>query len=149
MAKIKLFNPIQAWLIALCNYAMVVFFAMTLAYWFWIFFKPTPIAAIPPAPPVLQSIVPTIQAGHWFSNTAATQQVQTPTLNLKLVGVYSSTANKPGFAIFKLENGKENYVVVNHEISPGVLLVAVNATSATILQNNQTSEIKLAGVEAK
>lgn len=147
MAQIRLSNPSQTFLIVMLNYAMVIVLASTMAYWFWVFFKPSPMADLPASSPAIQSIVPTIQAGHWFSSSPQPSKVIAPTLNLKLVGVFSSTPKRPGFAIFKSDDGKQKYVVVNQELAAGTTLVAVHAHSVTIMQNGQASELKLLGFE--
>lgn len=143
MAQIKLTNPLHNALITVLNYTMVVAFAATLAYWVWVFLKPSPIADIPPSAPVAQTIVPTILAAHWFSsNNSAPIQAILQNTNMKLVGVFSSTSKRPGFAIFQLEGGKQQHAVVNHEIVPGVQLVAVKHNSVTIEQNGVRSDIE-------
>jgi type II secretory pathway component PulC len=127
---------------------MIVAFAMSLAYWVWVFFKPSTIADIPPSAPATQTILPSILAGHWFSTSNSSNEIApviAPAPSMKLVGLFSSTPKRPGFAIFQLENGKQQYAVVNHEIVAGVTLVGVNRKSVTVMQNGETSEIKLVG----
>lgn len=147
MARIHISKPWQNISISLVNYIMVILLAMTLAYWIWVFFKPAPIAKVVLAEAPAQTLLPNILAAHWF-NQNASQTVVADNSNLKLLGVFSSTAHYPGFAIFKLADGKQTHAVLNHEISAGTQLVNITKNSVTISQNGVESKLMLEDAKA-
>ena len=142
MARISISRPWQNITIRLINYGIVILFAFTLAYWFWIFFKPLPIPKVVTLEAPAQTILPSILAGHWF-NQAKSATVIIDNSNLKLLGVFSTTRNNPGFAIFKLADGKQTHAVLNHEVLQGTQLIAITKNSVTISQNGLESKLLL------
>ena len=142
MASLQLSKPWQNALIHLFNYGMVALFAMSLAYWTWIFFKPDATPLHSPEPAATQTLLPTILASHWFGNSdnkVTTYQRS----DVRLVGVLSPSQHQAGFAIFKLSNGQQQHAVLQQEIMPGVKLVGIAQNSVTISENGVNSEISL------
>ena len=142
MARIYISKPWQKITINLINYAMTMLLALTLAYWFWVFFKPLPMPKVVVLEAPTQTILPSILAAHWF-NQAQRATVAADNTNLKLLGVFSTTHSNPGFAIFKLANGKQTHALLNHEVLPGTHLVAITKNSVTISQNGVEYKVML------
>ena len=142
MASISISKPWQNVTIGLINYSMVIVLALTLAYWFWIFFKPLPIPKVVTLEAPEQTILPSILAAHWFDQ-AKKPAIIADNTNLKLLGVLSTTHTNPGFAIFKLADGKQTHALLNHEVLPGTQLVAITKNSVTVSQNGIESKIML------
>lgn len=142
MARIYISKPWKNTTINLINFAMMILLALTLAYWFWVFFKPLPIPKVVPLEVPAQTILPSILACHWF-NQAQRAPVVADNTNLKLLGVLSTTHKNPGFAIFRLADGKQTHVLLNHEVLPGTQLVAITKNSVTISQNGVESKVIL------
>ncbi|MBC7786453.1 MAG: hypothetical protein H7Z18_03150, partial [Methylophilaceae bacterium] len=139
---ITISKPWQNITINMVNYVMVILLALTFAYWFWIIFKPLPIPKVQPLIAPTETILPSILAGHWF-NQAKSPAVVADNSNLKLLGVFSTTHNNPGFAIFKLADGKQTHALLNHEVLLGTQLVAITKNSVTISQNGVESKVML------
>ncbi len=142
MARITISKPWQNITINMLNYVMVVLLALTLAYWFWVFFKPLPIAKVQPLEASTSTLLPSILAGHWF-NQAKSPLITLDNNSLKLLGVMSTTHHSPGFAIFKLADGKQIHALLNHEVIAGTQLVAITKNSVTISQNGAESKVML------
>lgn len=137
-------RPWQAMTIGFINYLMVVVFAIELANWGWIFIGPQPLASTSSTPVVVQSLLPTITAAHWFNNDSApTKAPVEANGNMKLVGVFGSTNSRPGFAIFQMNTGKQVYVMLNQEVSAGTKLVGISSHEVTLSQNGISSKLTL------
>jgi len=147
---IRFSTPWQSLLLALLNYAMLVLLAITLAYWSWQLFQPSPVSAPPVASTPNQPLSSTINAAGWFSDSNS-DGVSTASLDLKLVGIFGAlnhTANNasgkhPGFAIFQMSNGKQLHAMLNQEFTPGLKLTDIGRDSVTILQNGVPQNILL------
>lgn len=142
MARLNVSRPWQKNTISIINYAMTILLALTVAYWFWVFFKPSVIPKVVVLEAPEQTILPSILAVHWFDQAQSVKMVADNT-NLKLLGVFSSTHSNPGFAIFKLADGKQTHALLNHEVLPGTQLVAITKNSVTISQHGMESKIML------
>lgn len=144
MARVQLSKPWQNALIHGLNYGMVALFAITLAYWVWVFVKPNPTPVAPPEVAATQTLLPSILASHWFGSSNAEGQTNMyQGGEFKLVGVLSPSQRQAGFAILKLSNGQQQYAVLNQEITPGVTLEEIQANSVTIVQNGVKHQIPL------
>lgn len=126
--------------------SLYVLGGMMLARWTWLLFAP-----LTPAPPqkIEQSVYnlsSTILAGHWFGLTKGRPVVTTSaTVNFKLVGIYSPTGGKPGFAVFKLADGKQRAVLLNKEITPGISLMSIKPDGVQVGQEGSTQALVLEG----
>lgn len=93
-----------------------------LAKWFWILFAPQ--ATFTAAVPVRTA---GIEAGQLFgvavSTEAPSEGVALP--NVQLLGVFSASAGKKGFAVLKLADNRQVGVAVGEEVAPGTKLVDV------------------------
>jgi type II secretory pathway component PulC len=95
-----------------------------LANWFWVLFAPhaTFTAAVPERAAGLE-------AGRLFgvvqSSDPATQGVALP--NVQLLGVFSASAGRPGFAVLKLDDKRQVGVVEGKEVASGTKLLEVHA----------------------
>lgn len=137
-------RPWQTMMIGFINYLMVAVFAIELANWGWIFMGPQPLASTNSTPVVIQSLLPTITAAHWFNNDISPTKAPVETNgNMKLVGVFGSTNNRPGFAIFQMSTGKQLYVMLNQEVSAGTKLVGISSHEVTLSQNGISSKLIL------
>lgn len=117
---------------------------MLLARWFWLFFSPTS----PPIPIKMEqstsSQLTTILSANWFSQPKDTSIIAAPVaFNFKLVGIYAPSSNKQGFAIFKLEDGKQRAVLLHQEIIGGVKLQAIKPDEVEVGQEDNTRTVKL------
>lgn len=95
-----------------------------LAQWFWILFAPQPTyTAAAPERAASQ------ETGQLFGTVAATetasQGVALP--NVKLIGVFTATANRAGFAILKLDDKRQVGVAEGEEVAAGTKLVSVHS----------------------
>lgn len=101
-----------------------IIMGVLLAKWIWILFAPHAIftSAIPER-------ASSMEAGQLFgalsSSEGATQGVAL--LNVQLLGVFTASAGKAGFAILKLDNDKQVGVAENDEVVPGTKLIEVNS----------------------
>jgi type II secretory pathway component PulC len=145
MTNIKLLRPWQKALVTLINYSMVALLAMTLAYWFWVFYKPSPAPSSPAMLENTQDMLPKILAGHWFSENNQVSASESKDLSraLKLIGVMSTSVKQPGFAVFKLEDGKHQHALLHNEIMPGVMLESIDADSVMVSQQGMLTKIEL------
>ena len=95
-----------------------------LAKWFWILFAPhATFTSVMPE----QTASP--EAGRLFG-TVATAEVSTQGValpNVQLLGVFTASANRPGFAILKLDDKRQKGVGEGEEVAAGTKLVAVYA----------------------
>ena len=120
-----------------------------LARWTWLLFAP--LSPVPPQKPEqsVSSLSSTILAGHWFGLTKGRPVVTTSaTVNFKLVGIYSPTGGKPGFAVFKLADGKQRAVLLNKEITPGISLMSIKPDGVQVGQEGNTQALVLEGNKA-
>lgn len=118
-----------------------------LAKWFWVFFAPLAIftATIPEQ-------TASTEAGRLFgiavANEADGQGVALP--NVQLLGLFSATGGKPGFAILKLDEKRQLGVAEGAEVVPGTKLVAVNVDHILLeragMQQKVSLEIKIAAL---
>lgn len=101
-----------------------VVLGVLLANWFWILFAPhATFTAVSPE----QTANP--EAGRLFGTVAtgvvATQGVALP--NVQLLGVYTASANRSGFAILKLDDKRQKGVEEGEEVVAGTKLAEVHA----------------------
>lgn len=144
MARVQLSKPWQNAIIHGLNYGMVALFAITLAYWVWVFIKPQPTPVAPPEVASTQTLLPSILASHWFGSSHGTVEKDVyQGGELKLVGLLSPSQRQAGFAIFKLSNGQQQYAVLNQEITAGVKLEDIQSNSVTIVQNGIKHQLPL------
>ena len=119
----------QKWpdlLAALLHVAVYVLGGMMLARWFWLLFAP----AVPVLPVKIEQAVSAqssvILAAHWFGSSGARPMAMiVAPANFKLTGVYAPNGGKPGFAVFKLADGKQRAVLLHQEITSGIRLLAI------------------------
>jgi hypothetical protein len=101
-----------------------IILGMLLARWTWILFAPHAIytASVPERPAAQEA---ERLFGVAVSSKDTTQGVALP--NVKLLGVFAASAYKPGFAILKLEGGRQAGVAEGEEVAPGTRLVKVTS----------------------
>ena len=145
VTQVKLSKPIRNLTISLLNFVMAGIFAIVLAYWVWEIFKPNQIDPEVLMSPTPQTLLPSILSGHWFgeASNSAHQVVEQLDANVKLVGVLSASKHQPGFAIFRLEDGKQVYVMLNQEVTSGVKLLEISKNSVMIQQSDKNKTIWL------
>jgi hypothetical protein len=95
-----------------------------LAKWFWILFAPhATFTAMAP------ERAASLETGRLFGVVATTdtgnQGVALP--NVKLLGVFTATANRKGFAILKLDDKRQLGVAEGEEVAAGTTLLSVQA----------------------
>jgi hypothetical protein len=101
-----------------------VVLGVLLAKWFWILFAP--LAIYTSAVPVRQAGRETGQLfGMVTSTYVNTQGVALP--NVQLLGVFTASAGKAGFAILKLDDNRQVGVAEGQEVAAGTLLIAVHS----------------------
>jgi len=126
-----------------------------LAKWFWILFAPhaTFTAAVP-------EYAAGLEAGQLFgvavSGGPATQGMAVP--NMQLIGVFASSAGKPGFAIIKLDDKRQVGVTEGEEVASGTKLLSVHADHVLLehggvqqrvnLENKYAASLNKSGVSA-
>jgi len=95
-----------------------------LARWVWILFAPN--ATFTSAIPQRNSGIEAAKLfGEVLSTETASVGIALP--NVQLLGVFTASPGKPGFAIMKLDNNKQAGVAEGEEVAPGTRLVEVNA----------------------
>lgn len=95
-----------------------------LARWVWILFAPN--ATFTSAIPQRNSGVEAAQLfGEVITTDTASVGVALP--NVQLLGVFTASPGRPGFAILKLDNNKQSGVAEGEEVAPGTKLIEVNA----------------------
>ena len=114
-----------------------------LAYWAWILFAPTSADLPLKLEQTTSSQLTTVLAAHWFKPASGQIIIPVAPVNFKLVGIYASTSHKTSFAVFKLADGKQKSVLLNQEISSGILLQNVNADHVEIGQQGNTQKLYL------
>lgn len=101
-----------------------VVLGVMLANWFWIIFAPhATFTSVSPE----QTANP--EAGRLFG-TVATEEVSTQGValpNVQLLGVFTASAKRPGFAILKLDDKRQKGVAEGEEVAAGTKLAAVYA----------------------
>jgi type II secretory pathway component PulC len=120
-------------LAAMLHAVVFVMGGMLLAHWTWLLFAPVtqelPLALEQPTSSQLTTIV----SGHWFASTSGQKIVATPaTVNFKLMGIYASSGDKLGFAVFKLADGKQRAVLLHQEITAGIQLHAIKSDGVEV-----------------
>lgn len=95
-----------------------------LAKWVWILFAPQAIftAAAPER-------AAGIEAGQLFGVAALTETVSQGVAlpNVQLLGVFTASGGKPGFAVLKLDGTRQMGVAEGEEVASGTILLAVHA----------------------
>jgi len=119
-----------------------------LAKWFWILFAPHALytAAVPERPSGLA-------AGQLFgvavTTDTASQGVSLP--NVQLLGVFTASAGKPGFAVLKLD-ARQMGIAEGEEVAAGTKLIKVHADHVILeragVQQRVDLENKYAGSPA-
>ena len=117
---------------------------MLLARWIWLFFAPS-IPALPvKADQAVSNQLTGIIAAHWFMPTSGRIIAPAPAaINFKLMGVYAPSGNNPGFAIFKMADGKQKSVLLKQEIVTGVNLQSINQETVEVGQEGSTQKLGL------
>jgi len=128
----------------LLQLAIFVVGGMLLARWIWLIFSPI-IPVLPPASEqAASSQSATILSGHWFATTSAQMASLAPAaVNFKLVGIYAPSANKLGFAVFKLADGKQRAVLLHQEITAGLILRTIMPESVQVGQEGSMQTLTL------
>jgi hypothetical protein len=96
-----------------------------LAKWFWILFAPHATFTS-----VKTEMTSSPEAGRLFGTVATTTEVSTQGValpNVQLLGVFTASAKRPGFAILKLDDKRQKGVAEGEEVASGTKLVAVFA----------------------
>lgn len=117
---------------------------MLLARWIWLIFSPT----IPVLPPVSDQTASShssiILSGHWFAQPSGRDAPIAPaSINFKLVGIYAPSDKKLGFAVFKQTDGKQRAVLLNQEITPGIMLRSIMPESVQVGQEGSLQTLEL------
>lgn len=94
------------------------------ARWTWIFLTPDTAELPSKMEQATTTQLTTLLDAHWFT-PAIGSIVAAPLVNFKLVGIYSSSNDKPGFAVFNLVNGKQRAVLLHQEITAGIYLLTI------------------------
>ncbi len=129
-------------LFSLLNYAMVGVLGVVFACWTWVLLAPAPLptpATLPAGSPVL---APAIASAHWFGGGAAAGAV-TQNVNYKLLGVYASDGEHPGFAILQQADGKQIVAVLHQAFVPGLVLQSISGDSVTIDNSGAPMSLKM------
>ncbi len=110
------------------------------ARWVWILFAPQPIytSALPERPAAEEA---ERLFGQAINNKDTSQGVALP--NAKLIGVFAASAYKPGFAILKLESGRQVGAGIGEEVAQGVKLVAIKSTHVVLERNGIQQKVNL------
>jgi len=114
---------------------------MLLASWIWKVILPGPFAAMPQIEVAKTDLSELILASQWFGHKGS--PIPTAAINFKLVGVFSPTAAKPGFAILKMADGKQRVALLNAEILPGIKLETLGANYIEVGQTGRLTKILL------
>ena len=114
---------------------------MLLASWTWKVILPRSPSAMPPIEVSKNDLVERILESHWFGNDGSPTTFTE--LNFKLVGTFSPTASKGGFAIIKMPNGKQRLVLLKEEIVPGMKLETLGADYIEVRQSGSLTKILL------
>jgi hypothetical protein len=117
---------------------------MLLARWIWLIFSPT-IPILPSASDQTVSSHSTIiLAGNWFAPSSGRGAPIAPaSINFKLVGIYAPSDKRLGFAVFKQMDGKQRAVLINQEITPGIMLLSIMPESVQIGQEGSIQILEL------
>jgi len=111
-----------------------------LARWVWILFAPnaTFTSAIPQRNPGVEAAN---LFGEILSTETASVGVALP--NVQLLGVFTASPGKPGFAILKLDNNKQAGVAEGEEVAPGTKLIEVNADYVLLERSGVQQRVNL------
>src|SRR5450830_1725587 len=131
-------------LAAMLHAVVFVMGGMLLARWTWLLFAPVtpelPLALEQPTSSQLATIV----TGHWFAPTSGQMVVAAPaTVNFKLMGIYASSGDKLGFAVFKLADGKQRAVLLHQEITAGIQLHAIKPDGVEVGSEGNVQTLSL------
>ena len=116
---------------------------LLLAHWAWVLF---PLASVQSPPKLEQnasSQLTDVLSAHWFKPVNGQKMISLSTVNFKLVGIYASTIDTKSFAVFKLADGKQKSVLINQEISSGILLQNVDPDYVAVGQQGNTQNLYL------
>ncbi len=116
---------------------------LLLAHWMWIFFAPAPLELPPKIEQTPSTQLTTLLAAQWFTPPNGQQRIEPPPVDFKLVGIYASANSKPGFAVFKLADGKQRAVLLHQEIIPGVVLQDIQKNEVEVGQSGSTKKMLL------
>jgi len=128
-------------LVTIIKGLLIIWGLMLLASWSWKVLLPRPTGAIPQIEVAKTELSERILNSHWFGRNGS--PISTAAINFKLVGVFSPTAGKPGFAILKMADGKQRVALLNKEILPGIKLETLGANYIEVGQTGQLTKILL------
>jgi hypothetical protein len=120
---------------------LVIWGLMLLASWTWELILPRPPSAMPTIELGKNDLTESILVSHWFGNKGSSTTFAE--VNFKLVGTFSPTASKGGFAIIKMPDGKQRVVLLKQEIVPGMKLETLGADYIGVLQAGKLTKILL------
>lgn len=127
------------------NFLQAILFAyggLLLAHWMWVFFAPATLELPQKLEQTTSTQLTTVLAAHWFTPTNGQLVTATP-INFKLVGIYASANSEPGFAVFKLADGKQRAVLLHQEITPGIVLQDIKPNAVEVGQQGSTQKLIL------
>lgn len=130
-------------LAALLHSLLYVMGGLLLAHWAWLFFAPITLELPAKLEQTTSTQLTTVLAAHWFSPANGQLTMAAAPVNFKLVGIYASSSSKPGFAIFKLADGKQRAVLLHQEISPGNRLQSIKPDGVEVGQEGNTRKLLL------
>ncbi len=131
-------------LLAVLLHAMLfILGGLLMARWSWHFFAPITQELPPKLEQTTSSQLTHVLAAHWFTPATGQIVIAAQPVNFKLVGIYASTSSKPGFAVFKLADGKQRAVLLHEEISPGIVLLDIKPEVVEVGQQGNTQKLYL------
>ncbi len=113
------------------------------ARWAWLFFAPASLELPPKLEQTTSTQLTTVLTAHWFTPTTGQVVMAAAPVHFKLVGIYASTTSKPGFAVFKLADGKQRAVLLHQEINPGIVLQDIKPNVVEVGQQGNTQNLFL------
>lgn len=116
---------------------------LLLARWCWLFFAPASLELPQKLEQTTSTQLTTVLAAHWFTSVTGQVVMAAQAVNFKLVGIYASTTNKSGFAVFKLDGGKQRAVLLHHEIIPGIFLQDIKPNAVEVGQQDNKQMLVL------
>ena len=116
---------------------------LLLAHWLWVFFAPATLELPPKLEQTTSTQLTTVLASHWFTPATGQLVIAASPVNFKLVGIYASANSKPGFAVFKLADGKQRAVLLNQEITSGIVLQVIKPNAVEVGQPGSTQKLSL------
>lgn len=118
LARIRFYWPLS-W-----RNASALILGALLAKWFWILFAPQPTYTAS-MPARTASAGASRLFGVAPTNQTTAEGVALP--NVQLLGIFSASSDKPGFAVLKLDNNRQMGVAEGEEVVPGTRMIAVEA----------------------